>query len=170
MVGQFGTYEGTTHFKTLIKWNFAKDLSWNKVVVDGKREPINTTTLEDKEFLYLRRGVYLSQTQTDVLYYSLEKLLEYSFYEGPNSKPLVLDFVQFAMSDGKIRSWIEEKMKDAETIPYPTKLKMIRHVLTEMFETKKLDEGGETFVFKKYFDTLSTKVTLIFSLWTLQIA
>ena len=100
LVAQFGTSEGTTHFKILIKWNFVKEVLWNKLVSDRKWVPIDMSTLADKEFLYLCRGVYLSQTQTDVLYYSLEKLLECSFYEGPDSKPLVLDFVQFAMSNG----------------------------------------------------------------------
>ena len=64
-------------------------------------------------------------------------------------------------------SW-RKKIKSYETMTYLDKTKLIRHIVDQMFDERKNEEekGKEekSYEMKTYFDALSNKVMLIYSL------
>ena len=81
-----------------------------------------------------------------------------------------MNFVDFVMSSVKLRSFVEEKLQHYEDLAYPTKMKIIRHLLTEMFEDKKCSPDTVHYGMKQCMDKLSNKVALVFSLFTYRLA
>ena len=151
--------------KIIIKWNFKNDRTFNKLVEEGLKDPIQTENLSDKEWLFLRRGVFLSKSQVDMIYCNLDRILQYSYY-NQDSKKIVMEFIDFVLNKPKLKTFVEEKLKDYEGMNYQSKMKLIKDVLTEMFQEKKdeNDENGQTYQLKTFLDTLSNKTQLIFSL------
>ena len=148
--------------KLIIKWNHKNDRSWNKLVEEGLKDPINTEKLAEKDWLYLKRGVFLSKAQVDMIYYNLDTILQYSYY-NQDSKKIVNQFIDFVLGKEKLKTFVKEKLKDYEGMNYQSKMKLVKDLLTEMFQDKK-NENGETYQMKTILDTLSNKVQLIFSL------
>lgn len=77
-----------------------------------------------------------------------------------------MEFIDFVLNKPKLKTFVEEKLKDYEGMNYQSKMKLIKDVLTEMFQEKKdeNDENGQTYQLKTFLDTLSNKTQLIFSL------
>ena len=152
-------------FKVLIRWNYKSDKSFAKLVDSGLKTAIDPA-LQSQDWLFLKRGAYLAKNQVEMLYCSMTTLLEYSYYEI-DSKKIIMNFVDFVMASSKLRAYVDEKLKDYENLAHPSKLKILRHLLTEMFDEKKeLEKDCEHYGLKKSMDAVSNKISLIFSLFT----
>ena len=92
-------------------------------------------------------------------------LLEYSYYEV-DSKKYVLELVDYVLESEKLCEFLKEKVVDFQTMTYQSKVKILKHLLSVMFEEKKKDDGGEDANYnqKIFLDSLSNKVMLVFSL------
>ena len=155
-------------FKILIRWFYKKDSNYQRLVDSGIKPQIDPD-LQSSDSLFLKRGLYLGKDQTEILYHQLETLFEHSFYEL-DSKEIVMNFVDFVMSKDKLRSFVEEKLEHYKDMAYPTKMKIIRHLVTEMFEDKRLGPDTEHFGMKRCMNALSNKVALVFSLFAYRLA
>ena len=122
IVGKYENWDDTEEMilKMIIKWNFKNDRSFNKLVEEGLKDPIDTEKLSDKEWLYLRRGVFLSKAQVDMIFCNLETILQYSYY-NQDSKKIVLQFIEFVLSKPKLKTFVEEKLKDYQEMNYQSK-------------------------------------------------
>ena len=154
--------------KIIIKWNFKNDRSFQNLVEQGLKDPIDTEKLLDKEWLFLRRGVFLSKSQVDMIFWNLETILQYSHY-NQDSKKIVLQFIEFVLGKPKLKTFVEEKLEDYQAMIYQSQMKLIKDILTEMFQDKKTENGetldiGQSYQMKTFLDTLSNKVELIISL------
>ena len=81
-----------------------------------------------------------------------------------------MNFVDFVMSKDKLRFFVEEKLEHYKDMAYPTKMKIIRHLVTEMFEDKRLGPDTEHFGMKRCTNALSNKVALVFPLFAYRLA
>ena len=99
--------------------------------------------------------------QLSILYSNLATLLEFSYYET-DSKKYVAELVEYAMSSAKLRDFLKAKLVDYETMNYQSKVKILKHMVNEMFEEKKKENVD--FGQKIFLDSLSNKILLIFSL------
>ena len=101
-----------------------------------------------------------------MVYAHLSTILEYSFYEQ-DSKVLVLDFIDYVVSSPKLSKYVLEKLEGYEALPYPSKMKILKYLLTAMFEEKNAggEREGQDYGLKTYMDSLSNKVLLVFSLF-----
>ena len=70
IVGKYEYFEDTEEMilKIIIKWNFKNDRTFNKMVEEGLKDPIQTDELLDKKWLFLRQGVFLSKSQVDMIF------------------------------------------------------------------------------------------------------
>ena len=101
----------------------------------------------------------------DVLSTHLYTILEYCFFDNPKTKIIILDFIDFVLSSSKLRSYVEGKLLEYHTMNYKTKVNTIKHLLDAMFEEKKDKKGEEHYSMKIFSDCLSSKTTLVFSLF-----
>ena len=153
----------------MIKWNHKLDRIFLKLVEEGLKDPVNTDKKAEKDYLYLRRGVFLSESQVDMIYFNLETILQYSFY-NQDSKKIVLQFIEHILSKPKLKSFVQEKLKDYEGMKYQSKMKLIKDILVEMFQDKKNDgilentENEQSYSMETYMDCLNNKIALVFSL------
>ena len=67
--------------KVMIKWTHKLDRNFLKLVEEGLKDPVNTDKKAEKDYLYLRRGVFLSESQVDMIYFNLETILQYTIKE-----------------------------------------------------------------------------------------
>ena len=171
VVGKYEYNEDTEDMvlKVMIKWNHKLDRNFLKLVEEGLKDPVNTDKKAEKDYLYLRRGVFLSESQVDMIYFNLETILQYSFY-NQDSKKIVLQFIEHILSKPKLKSFVQEKLKDYEGMKYQSKMKLIKDILVEMFQDKKNDgilenpENEQSYSMKTYMDCLNNKIALVFSL------
>ena len=138
------------------------------MVEEGLKDPIVVDDLVEKDWLYLRRGIFLTKNQVEMIFLNLSKLLEYSYYNA-DSKKVVLEFIDHIFSKPKLKTFVEEKLKDYETMTYQSKMKLLKELLTEMMKDKQdekgeNDENGQSYQWKTYLDILSNKVQLIYAL------
>ena len=70
-------------FKLVILWNFGNDKTWKQLVAKGDKKAIDTTDLEDKDWIHMKRGAYFKQRHVDVLYPRLITLLSVAFIKPP---------------------------------------------------------------------------------------
>ena len=156
-------YENEFTFNLLIIWYFNKDKSWLKMCADNGL--IDTQTMEGKDFTYLKWGSYLRKEAVEILEAHLSTVLECCFFENPAARTTISEFINFVMSEGKLQEYVKEKLANYSTLNYQMKIKVIRHILTLMFEKREKKEEGGNYEMKKYFDCLSRKVDLVFSLF-----
>ena len=109
IVGKYENCNDTEEkmLKMVLKWNFKNDRNFNKLVEEGIKDPINTDELADKEWLFLRRGVFLSKSQVDMIMCSLDIILQYSFY-NQDSKKIVLEFIEYVLSKPKLKTFVQD--------------------------------------------------------------
>ena len=135
---------------------------------DGANEVSDLSSLQAKgDFVYLRRGAYLNRESCEILEAHLPTLLEFCYFENSSLKKMTLEFVDFVISDGKLKSYVESKLPEYADMKYQSKVKIIKHLLSALFEHKNMNQEGQDFGMKKYFDCLSNKVNLVFSLFNL---
>ena len=101
--------------------------------------------------------------QLSILYTHLPTLLEFSYYET-DSKKYVNELVDYSISSSKVRDFLKEKLVDYETMTYQSKVKILKHLLSEMFDEKKKEKADENYGLKIFLDALSNKVLLVCSL------
>ena len=168
IIGKYDYYnddaEYGTRFSLCIRWFFKTDKSFNRLVENGYREPIDPEKVTD-DYTFLKRGWYMDNNQLSILYSNLATLLEYSYYEV-DSKKYVLELVDYVLESEKLCEFLKEKVVDFQTMTYQSKVKILKHLLSVMFEEKKKDDGGEDANYnqKIFLDSLSNKVMLVFSL------
>ena len=138
------------------------------MVEEGLKDPIVVDDLAEKDWLYLRRGIFLTKNQVEMIFLNLSKLLEYSYYNA-DSKKVVLEFIDHIFSKPKLKTFVEEKLKDYEAMTYQSKMKLLKELLTEMMKDKQDEKGendeiGQSYQWKTYLDILSNKVQLIYAL------
>ena len=169
VIARFRTFEDPQDpvFSVIVRWDFRSDKSYNFLVSKGLRDAINISELENKTFIYLKKGAYIRQSQISVLHAMMSTLLEYSFYEPPESKKKVLDFIEYVLSKENHRNFIKEKLKDYDSLSFKSKIKLINNLLIQFFEDSE-DLGGEAEL-KVYLDTLTNKIILIFSILSFHI-
>ena len=166
--------------KLIIKWNFKNDRSYQKLVEQGMKDPINITDpLADKEWLFLRRGVFLSKDQVEMIHMNLSTILQYSYY-NQDSKKIVLEFIDYVLSKPKLKTFVQDQIKDYEGMTYQAKMKLIKDILIEMSHEKRDQDavktqstslqhqekegGDQSYTTKMFLDALANKVQLVFSL------
>ena len=155
--------ENDPTFRIQIKWNFKADRSFNRLVDMGMKDAIDTTNVTG-DWLFLKRIASLNKEQHEILEDNLDRLLEYSFCEV-DSKKLVLEFVDYVESSVQLRQFVLEKLKTYETLSYQSKMKILRQLLTDMFEQRNMEKDGHDYGMKNYLDALSNKIFLVFSLF-----
>ena len=79
---------------------------------------------------------------------------------------MVLGFIDYVLSHNTHRQYLAEKMAQYETLNFKAKIKMISHLLDQMFEEQGLDTESEECNRKSYLDILACKTMLIFT-WTI---
>ena len=151
-----------TRFSICIKWYFKNDRSFNRLVDEGHNLPIDTAKITGDNH-YLRRGCYMDGNQVSILYEHLSTLMEFSYYET-DSKKHVSELVDYATTNAKLRDFLKDKLSDYENMTYQTKVKILKHLLNEMFEDKKKDKDDEHYGLKIFLDSLANKTLLVFSL------
>ena len=102
---EYQTYEGAPVFKFLIKWHFSRDTRFLKMCQDGANEESDMSNLEGPETVFLRRGAYLSKESCEILETHLATLLEFCYFENSALIMMTLEFVDFVVSDGKLRTY-----------------------------------------------------------------
>ena len=155
--------------KIIIKWNFKNDRTFNKSVEEGLAKPINTDDLPEnsKEWLFLRRGIFLSRSQVDIIDCHLDSILQYSYYGNQDNKKIILKFIDFILTNPKMKDFVKDQLKDYETMTYQAKMKLIKDILAEMFDEGKKEEEEEqdqNYKMKTFLDNIATKTQLVFSL------
>ena len=164
VVAKFESWEDNDPtFRIQIKWNFRHDRSWNRLVDMGMKDAIDTTNITG-DWLFLKRIASFDKEQHEILEDNLDRLLEYSFYEV-DSKKLVLEFIDYVESSQKLRQFVLEKLKNYEALSYQSKMKILRQLLTDMFEERNMEKAGDNYGLKTYMDALSNKSFLVFSLF-----
>ena len=174
LVAKLDTWEDELLFKLNIIWNFVNDKSFNRLIDDGLKQAVDTSQLVDKQWLHLKRGVYLKQRHVQVLQTQLPTLLEFSFYDNPESKRKVMHFVDYVLENSKLRWHIKQHLaKDPMT--FQNKMDMLKFLVSEMFQDgehistskriKMVDEDDPSDGAKYLLDILSNKVELIFSIF-----
>ena len=156
--------DGEFKFKIQIKWNFKANRSFNSLVEMGLKDAIDTSNIPG-DWVWLRRIASFSQEQLEMVHTNLATILEYSFFEK-DSKSLVLEFIDYVVSSPKLSQYVLEKLKGYEELGYQSKMKILRYLVTAMFEEKKSPENnGQDYGLKAFMDALSNKVILVFSLF-----
>ena len=123
--------------KIIIKWNYKNDRSFNKLVEEGLKEPIIVDDeMSEREWLYLREVVFLSKAQGDTFFGNLDTILQYSYYNEDNKK-VVSQFINYVLGKSKLKKFVEQQLKDYEVMTCQAKMKLIKDLLTEMFQEKK---------------------------------
>ena len=105
----------------------------------------------------------MNADQLAILYTHLATLLQFSYYET-DSKKHVVELVDYATSTPKLREFLKQKLGDYETMTYQSKVKILKHLLNEMFDDQKKEKEDENYGLKVFLDSLSNKVMLVFSL------
>ena len=166
---EYQIYEGAPVFKFLIKWHFSRDTRFLKMCQDGANEVSDMSNLEGRETVFLRRGAYLNKESCEILVAHLATLLEFCYFENSALKKMTLDFVDFVVSDGKLKTYVESKLPEFDSMKYQSKVKIVKHLLSALFEQKNMNQEDQDFGMKKYYDCLSNKVNLVFSLFNLHL-
>ena len=134
---EYQIYEDVPTFKIVIKWHFSKDARFLKMCQDGANEVSDLSSLQAKgDFVYLRRGAYLNRESCEILEAHLPTLLEFCYFENSSLKKMTLEFVDFVISDGKLKSYVESKLPEYADMKYQSKVKIIKHLLSALFEHK----------------------------------
>ena len=164
IIGKYEDFNGDAEYgprlSICIKWFFKLDKSFNRMVEEGTCEPIDTTKITGDHH-FLKRGCYMDNDQVSILHSNLPTLLEYSYYETEPQK-YVSEFVDYAMSSSKMRDFLKEKLADYQSLTYQSKVKILKHLLKEMFDDKKRENAD--YAQKIFLDSCTNKVQLIFSL------
>ena len=110
VVGKYEFWEDMDEMglKIIIKWNFKNDRTFNKSVEEGLAKPINTDDLPEnsKEWLFLRRGIFLSRSQVDIIDCHLDSILQYSYYGNQDNKKIILKFIDFILTYPKMKDFV----------------------------------------------------------------
>ena len=77
---------------------------------------------------------------------------------------MVLGFIDYVLSHKTHCQYLSEKMAQYETLNFNAKIKMISHLLDQMFEEQGLDTESEECNRKRYLNILACKTMLIFPL------
>ena len=85
----------------------------------------------------------MDEDQLSILYSHLSTLLEFSYYEM-DSKKYVIEVVDYAVSSTKLRNFLNEKLADYESMTYQSKVKILKHLLNEMFDEQKKKKKMKT--------------------------
>ena len=83
LMARYDIWDDEPVFKLVILWNFGNDKTWKQLVAKGDKKPIDTTDLEDKDWIHMKRGAYFKQRHVDVLYSRLITLLSVAFIKPP---------------------------------------------------------------------------------------
>ena len=162
----FGQYDDSEPcFSISTKWFFRQDRHYEKLVGSGLADPIQDEGLEDHHYLWLKNGVYLKKSECEILHSQWATILEHSLFANSLNRRKVLEFADYALSNDTSRQYLEEKMAQYETLNFKAKIKMISHLLDQMFEAKGLDTEPEECNKKNYLDIFAGKTMLIFPLW-----
>ena len=130
----------------------------------GLRDPICDSGLDG--WIWLKKGIYLRRNQLEILHTQMETILQHSFYENSQSKKQVLDFINHVLSNEEQRKFLAEKMKEYNSMTFKNKIKLINHLLVEMFQQRQMNRDDDNYGLKTYLDNLSSKINLIFSIFS----
>ena len=124
--------------------------------------------LKDKESVYLKRGCYLTKEDVDVLSLHLSQLLQFAYFENPDTKQMVMDFTDHVIGSPKLRDFVMEKLKEFPEL-HCKKVKIMKDLLNRMFEEKEEQKQDILYSRKNYYQILSSKANLVFSLLNCQL-
>ena len=105
----------------------------------------------------------MKKESVEILEAHLPSILECCFFENPTTRKISTDFIDYVLGDRKLEDYVREKLSDYSSLSYQMKIKVILHILASMFEKK--EEGRGDYQMKQYFDCLSRKVNLVYSLF-----
>ena len=159
LIARFEMWEDELTLKLLIRWNFAEDVNWNKAVAAGSKKPIDTSKLENKHFLNLKRGVNLKKRHLEVLRSQIPTVLGLSFQQGPQLSGKVMGLVNGVMADENLKGFLSEVMEGFEIMSFEVKMNTIAHLLDEVYkDIEPLHKNDLLFLF-------TNKALLVFGLF-----
>ena len=165
VVAQYHEWESEMVFRLVICWEHKKDKPHLRRVELGMADPVDESRLEDENFVYLKRGGALSLQNLEILMEHLPSLIEACFFERDENKVMVLKFIDFVLDNPKIKSFVEKKLEEFPQLHYKSKVKILRDLLVQMFEKASEKNEEIPYSMKIYYDYLSSKCTLVYSLF-----
>ena len=159
LYARFEMWEGEAALKLFIKWNFAADTQWNELVSQGLKKPIDTSKLEDNEWLHLKkRGVLLRQRHMEVLNSQMPTILGLTFQQSPEVSRQVMGFVNNVIANEELKMFLKDRMENHDYMCYETKMNILTYLLDELYKDQEGSQKDELlFLF-------SNKVMLVFAL------
>ena len=155
---RFEMLENELTLKFLVKWHFAEDTKWNKLVAEGSKKPIDTSKLANKQWLQLKRGAYLQQRHVDVLQSQMVTILGLSFQQSPGLRGQVMGFVDIVMANEELKVFLSDKVYNSANMSYQSKMTILTYLLDELYKGQEGSNKNELlFLF-------SNKAMLVFAL------
>ena len=169
VVFSYHMWDEEWRFQLGIRWNLTKDKNFQKKLAEAGETMPDIGLLKDKESVYLKRGCYLTKEDVDVLSLHLSQLLQFAYFENPDTKQMVMDFTDHVIGSPKLRDFVMEKLKEFPELHYQKKVKIMKDLLNRMFEEKEEQKQDILYSRKNYYQILSSKANLVFSLLNCQL-
>ena len=165
VVAQYHEWESEMQFRLVIRWEFKKDKNHLRRVKLGMADAVDESRLENANYVYLKqRGCHLTFQNLEIFMEHLPSLIEACFFERDENKVMVLKFIDFVLDNPEIKSFVEKKLEEFSQLHYKSKVKILRDLLVQMFEKASEKKEEIPYSMKIYYDYLSSKCTLVYSL------
>ena len=163
LVSKFQCWNEQMGLSLFYKWKFGADQYFQNQVQMSLKEPVDVSKLVDPEFQPLKRGVYnLKLDEVETLANELDTILHYTYLDSEANKQKVFDFVEYASTEERLKSYLMEEMKTYSVLRQVEKIAIIEKILTAFLDDK--GKAYDGFQYKLYLDLLRSKVDVLFSL------
>ena len=161
LVVKFEVLENELTLRFLILWDVKNDEKWQKLVASGEKKALNTSQLEDKQWVDIKsRGINLKERHLEILKFQLPNILGSSFQRpgDVDVSNMVMGFVDNVIGNPELKEIITDNLGNFKNANFEGKMNILSQLLDKIYNSE------EKHLKREVMFLFSNKSALLFSL------